>query len=99
MLQAKSRGLDTTSDSSTNNSKPSVSTAAEKKAAAEASQRFRDKHKNDPKTPDQQLKEIQSKIELLNKKIAEMRAKLKGSQNTPLNATSKKPGTVGDRTR
>lgn len=100
-MQLRAKGLDTStaSDSKTEPSKPSTTTAAEKKAAADASQKYRDKHKNDPKTPDQQLKEIQSKIDQLNKKIAEMRAKLKGSGNTPLQAKPSKPGTVGDRSR
>jgi ribosomal protein L29 len=91
-MQAKARGLDTTTSTGApgKSSEPSHRTAAQKKAAAEASQKFRDKHKDDPKTPDQQLKEIQTKIDQLTKKIAEMRAKLKAPQ---------KPGTVGDKTR
>lgn len=101
MLQAKAKGIDpsSSSDSGSSATKASTSTAAEKQAEAKASQKYRDKHKNDPKTPDQQLKEIQSKIDQLNKKIAEMRAKLKGSERTPLQARPQKPGTVGDRTR
>ena len=97
-MQAKARGLDTTTPATSGKAEaPSHTTAAQKKVAAEASQKFRDKHKDDPKTADQQLKEIQAKITQLVKKIAEIRAKL-GTQKTPLKAQSK-PGTVGNRTR
>lgn len=72
---------------------PEHKTSAEKKKAADASKKFREKHKNDAPTPSQELKDLQSKIKLVQKKIQEMRAKLKEVTKTP----ARKPGPVGDR--
>lgn len=102
--QAQARAGDsqiTTKDQT--DKKPSHTTAAQKKKAAEASQKFRDKHKNDTPTPSEELKTLQTKIKNIQKKIEEMRAKLKAAVpatgrvqtqdrgSTPL----RKPGTVG----
>lgn len=83
--------------------KPSHTTAAEKKKAAEASQKSRDKHKNDPPTPSEELKTLQTKIKNIQKKIEEMRAKLNEALPAPsriqtqdrVNTPLRKPGTVG----
>lgn len=86
----------------TTQDKPSQTTAAQKRKAAEASQKFRDTHKNDTPTPSEELKTLQTKIANVQKKIEEMRAKLQEAAaqtriqtqdrvQTPL----RKPGTVG----
>ena len=90
--QAQARAGDTLLTTKDKAEKPSNTTAAEKKKAAEASQKFRDKHKNDTPTPSAELKTLQTKIKNVQKKIEEMRAKLKeAADKTPL----RKPGTVG----
>lgn len=68
-------------------------TVAEKKKAAQASKDYRDKHKNDPPTPSQELRDLQIKINTVKKKIDEMRAKLEVAMQTSV----RKPGPVGDR--
>lgn len=90
--QAQARAGDTLLTTKDKAEKPSHTTAAEKKKAAEASQKFRDKHKNDTPNPSEELKTLQTKIKNVQKKIEEMRAKLKeAAAHTPL----RKPGAVG----
>lgn len=84
----------TKSGQETKSSKPAdKKTTAEKKKAAQVSQKFRDKHKNDPVTPSEELKDLQTKIKVIQKKIEEMRTKLKAAVKKPTG----KPGPVGDR--
>jgi hypothetical protein len=59
--------------------KASDKTTAERKAAADASKKYYEKHKNDPQTqtPDEQVKQLETKIKAVQAKIKEMRDKLK----------------------
>ena len=52
-------------------------TAAQKKAASVAAKKFYDKHKNNKtQTPSQQLKDLQSKVKVIQDKIKQMRAEI-----------------------
>lgn len=68
-------------------------TPAEKRKAAQASKDYRDKHKNDPPTPSQELRDLQTKITAVKKKIEEMRAKLQEATKAPVRTSVP----VGDR--
>lgn len=89
--QAKARsGVDTKTPPKADDKK----TTAEKKAASEASKKYYEKHKNDPtqQTPDEQVKQLESKVKAIQAKIQEMRDKLKAPVKQQ---TTRKTGSVG----
>lgn len=89
--QAQARSGKETTDSKESDK---TLTPKQKKAASEASQKYYEEHKNDQRTPSEQLTDLQSKVKSVQTKIEEMRKKLKEPSGTMI----RKPDSVGVRT-
>lgn len=74
--QAQARSGVTPTAPAKSGDKPTKQTSKQKAAAAKKAKAYYEKHKNDKKTPSQQVKELETKIKAIQAKIKKMKAEI-----------------------
>lgn len=85
-------GVDSADSTKAKDKSSKPKTSKQKAAAKKAAEKYQEKHKNDPpKTPSQQVKELESKIKAIHAKIKQMKAQIAAAKKK----TKSKTGSVG----